>query len=378
MNTPIELTDDLFIAKGMSRACYSHPSDNGKVIKIYLGTENHGKVDSRDPNIIEKTYLEAMQKRHGKIAHLPEYYGEVDTNLGKSYIFEKITDANGEVSKTLHYYLQENILNFQQAEQIIYSLYRYFLNKKIAVIDRNLQNIALKILDNGEFLPVLIDGFGASTLGFALNRNIYLPLYSKFKTKKFMKSTIKRMPLWYDNQPTTISNVNIKPYVRLFTTHSEYQCITPANYIFYKLKNLKRRSRIKINGINNNAYYLFKLKNNSSLNCNLIESSQNNHIHMEYGFTGNINIEIRGNNNLIYIGRRSMLNNLKIEVLGNNSLIIIGEQVDITEETNIKIINSKESQYKHVIIGDYSLINKKTSFLINNQNKKDILFDNKW
>ena len=71
-----------FISKGAFRYVYNHPADSNKIIKIDIQDKNGNKRE-----------IEAYNKFNQSIKNFtPKFFGEIETNLGKGLIFEKIYD----------------------------------------------------------------------------------------------------------------------------------------------------------------------------------------------------------------------------------------------------------------------------------------------
>lgn len=106
-------------AGGCKRNCYFHPDDENKVIKI-IPPDKAPEVlhsqklwirrlfhspESLDANRTEREKFEKLQKKLGnlkqKIPYLVEFFGEVETDLGKGLVFEAIKNSDGTVSESM-------------------------------------------------------------------------------------------------------------------------------------------------------------------------------------------------------------------------------------------------------------------------------------
>jgi GTP cyclohydrolase II len=121
------LKDEDFIAKGNERACYLHPDDNNKTIKVTY--ENNIRKKSKQSEKEIKYYKELQSRGIKNWKHLPEYFGEVKTNKGDGFVLELVKDYDGEVSKSFAYYLKENGIETYQKELEDYR--EYFLENCI-------------------------------------------------------------------------------------------------------------------------------------------------------------------------------------------------------------------------------------------------------
>lgn len=95
----LELDENLVIGAGGHKKVYIDPRDNKRCIKILL----EEKCEDWER---EKKYREIRKARGQQGMMLPEYYGEIATNLGTGYVFERIVDFNGENSKDIGEFLR--------------------------------------------------------------------------------------------------------------------------------------------------------------------------------------------------------------------------------------------------------------------------------
>ncbi len=153
----IFLKDEDFIAKGNERACYYHPNDKTKTIKITF--ENNNRKDSKQSEKEIKYYKQLKNKGLNNWQHLPKYFGEVQTNKGNGFIIELIKDYDGKISKSFAYYLKKYDLKKYEKQVEIYK--QYFL-KYCIIFNYGMmpKNILLRKLSKKESELVLIDGLG--------------------------------------------------------------------------------------------------------------------------------------------------------------------------------------------------------------------------
>lgn len=102
MKLSFYLSDKLFIAKGVHKAVYKHPSNTRYCIKVTF--------TFRDTDIErELLYRKALKIRNKKPSLLPEYFGSVETNLGPGHVFEYIVDYDNQPSLELKSVFEKNI-----------------------------------------------------------------------------------------------------------------------------------------------------------------------------------------------------------------------------------------------------------------------------
>ena len=161
----IEINESLFFAKGSTRKCFFHPDDVNLCIKVPL--INEGK---RTRGIIkaihrENTFYRSLQKRNISWAHLSEYKGDIDTNVGKGSVYQLIRDHDGSVSESLESYLASN--NFVENDSVLSKelreLYFYMQDNRILTTSLLPRNIVINKTLNGSKL-IIIDDIGNSEL----------------------------------------------------------------------------------------------------------------------------------------------------------------------------------------------------------------------
>ncbi len=156
----IILKDEDFVGKGNERACYIHPEDKNKAIKITY--ENNNRKESKQTKLEVNYYKELEKRRMINFKHLPKYFGEVKTDKGAGFVVELIRDFDGEVSKTFEYYLKKDGVLKYKKELEEYK--QYFLDNCI-IFNYGMmpKNILLRKNSETDFDLVLIDGLGDVT-----------------------------------------------------------------------------------------------------------------------------------------------------------------------------------------------------------------------
>lgn len=184
----LQLSDSHLIGKGSERACYVHPKDSTRCIKI-----NHSALRKQSEN--ELKYLTFLLKRNICWQHIPRFYGTVETNLGDGLVFDLIRDYGGEVSHTLAHYLTAHA-GAEQTLAIVAALQQfrdYLLRQHIMVRDPNATNFALQKCTHNEIQLVLIDGIGSGNFAPALDRcDWYVEMKIKRKWRHFERSLVRK------------------------------------------------------------------------------------------------------------------------------------------------------------------------------------------
>ena len=123
----------LYLSSGSRRKVYIHPNDNNKIIKInkegYIWNNNMENF---------RSYLFMS-----KLKYISKNYGLINTNLGIGVVYELIRDYDNNISKTAHYYLQNNIYKDEIIKQLK-DYYKEFYENHDIIIHNNKRNIFSK------------------------------------------------------------------------------------------------------------------------------------------------------------------------------------------------------------------------------------------
>lgn len=190
----IVLKEEDFIGKGNERACYLHPADKNKAIKVSYDQEI-GRSKQSDTEI--KYYKKLLKRKNLSWKHLPRFYGEIQTNKGKGFIVELIRDYDGKVSKSFKYYIEKDGLQKYKKELENYK--NYLLENYIIFNYGMMQgNILLRKNSETDFDLVLIDGLGDVAYFTLLNEIPYFARrritrrWNKFVNKYLQKDWIEK------------------------------------------------------------------------------------------------------------------------------------------------------------------------------------------
>lgn len=156
----ITLRESLFLAKGTERSVYTHPDNSNLCVKV-----NHSEV-SRQQQQQEEKYLKFLIKK-GRLPcrPLPQYYGSLETNLGKGLVFEKISNYNKSNCEDIKSFIEKNRGNLEIHKQLKNALVHFksdLLSNFIIVRDLTMRNILVQHIEEDKFVLTLIDGFGNS------------------------------------------------------------------------------------------------------------------------------------------------------------------------------------------------------------------------
>ena len=88
---PKDHCDPLVVGVGRHRACYIHPADTSKCIKVVHNPGEHAFQEIKR----ELAYYKHLESYLKDWSGLPRFYGEVETNLGRGFVYDRIVDFDG-------------------------------------------------------------------------------------------------------------------------------------------------------------------------------------------------------------------------------------------------------------------------------------------
>ena len=156
----ITLNPDTLFGKGLHRECFIHPDDKNKCIKVV--TNGNQQETER-----EQGYYRLLEKNKISWDMLPRFYGNIDTDMGSGAVFELIRDSNGQVSKTLEYYLADTTFVASHREQIhqaLAELKTYLLRYNIITMPIKSKNVLFRFNENNQGRLYIIDNIGNANL----------------------------------------------------------------------------------------------------------------------------------------------------------------------------------------------------------------------
>ncbi len=182
----------MLIGKGKHRSCYHHPLNPGHCIKVFHTWTKRTRVQC----LRELKYIKRYKSKPIDLALIPNYFGTIATNYGVGYIFEKVTDWDGNESESLSSYFAKNS-NEKEVGLLITNMYHILLDKKALVSDVHPGNILVQKKDSKfDVNLVLVDGIGNSDFIKICDYSDYL--MKKKLIRKFTRLK-KTLGLAYDD-----------------------------------------------------------------------------------------------------------------------------------------------------------------------------------
>lgn len=161
MKLSFYLSDKLFVAKGVHKAVYRHPSNTRYCIKVTF--------TFRDTDIErELLYRKALKIRNKKPSLLPEYFGSVETNLGPGHVFEYIVDYDNQPSLELKSVFEKN-LDVREIFRVtplefVRNFRDMLLAQKIVVSDVDPSNFMVQRISADRFTFKVVDNIGSPVM----------------------------------------------------------------------------------------------------------------------------------------------------------------------------------------------------------------------
>ena len=155
----IQLNEVHYIGEGDIRVCYEHPHDKTLCIKVPRPETTRAYTEK------ELLYFKKLSKRSKEKFSYPfysDFHKEVETNYGLGQVFDLVRDeANGDISKTLEFYLtHESAITDSQIEAALELLRAQMIKHRVFTRDLRARNICCKIKKDGTIELIIIDGIG--------------------------------------------------------------------------------------------------------------------------------------------------------------------------------------------------------------------------
>ena len=182
------LTDDLKLGDGNHKIVYAHPTDEHLCIKILFNTPDTD-FDR------EMKYRNALGSKVDRMTLMTKYFGEVETNKGTGYIFERIIDFDGSVSKTLLEYIQ-NPVDIDDLVKLLLEFKRDFIDEKFVAAGMDPDNFLVQRISPTERKVKIIDNIGTSAKFPVL---YYSDFLMAKRARKYWKRFVKEISIEYSS-----------------------------------------------------------------------------------------------------------------------------------------------------------------------------------
>ena len=150
----IYLDSSLLIGTGSNRACYRHPDDENKCIKVTL----QGKLPRRHQNPREFKYYRLLEKRGIDWEQIARCYGWVETNLGMGLVFRRVIAHDGSSLPNLQQACEQGWVERDHLFNELQSLKNWLMKHAIIVSDLKLENMIYVPHNEPGRRIVLVDG----------------------------------------------------------------------------------------------------------------------------------------------------------------------------------------------------------------------------
>lgn len=170
---PKDHSNPLVVGVGRHRACYIHPEDASKCIKVVHNPGEHAFQEIKR----ELAYYKHLESYLKDWSGLPRFYGEVETNLGRGFVYDRIVDFDGRPSQSIEQRYNQNNLNqlHEELSRLIDRLRRYLWDNRIVTMSIKPYNVLCHRISESEIIPVICDILWFFIgLGFAIrSKSVY-------------------------------------------------------------------------------------------------------------------------------------------------------------------------------------------------------------
>ena len=182
------LTDDLKLGDGNHKIVYAHPNDKRICVKILFKTPD---TDFER----EMKYRAALKNKVDRMSLITKYFGEVRTNKGRGYLFERVIDFDGTNSKTLLEEIQ-NCVDVDGLTKLLLEFKREFISEKFVAAGMDPDNFLVQRISPTECKIRIIDNIGTSAKFPVL---YYFDFLMAKRAKKYWRRFVEEISRDYPN-----------------------------------------------------------------------------------------------------------------------------------------------------------------------------------
>lgn len=159
---PKDHSNPLVVGVGRHRACYIHPEDASKCIKVVHNPGEHAFQEIKR----ELAYYKHLESYLKDWSGLPRFYGEVETNLGRGFVYDRIVDFDGRPSQSIEQRYNQDNLNqlHEELSRLIDRLRRYLWDNRIVTMSIKPYNVLCHRISASEIVPVVCDNIGSASV----------------------------------------------------------------------------------------------------------------------------------------------------------------------------------------------------------------------
>ena len=186
---PKDHSNPLVVGVGRHRACYIHPEDVSKCIKVVHNPGEHAFQEIKR----ELAYYKHLESYLKDWSGLPRFYGEFETNLGRGFVYDRIVDFDGRPSQSIDQRYNENNLEQLHDEllMLIDRLQCYLWDNRITTMSIKPYNVLCHRINESEIIPVVCDNIGSASF---LPVEYYCPWLCHQKQKRLF-NRFMQLPL---------------------------------------------------------------------------------------------------------------------------------------------------------------------------------------
>ena len=185
----LKLDRNRIIGRGSSRRCFQHPFEKSRCVKVEK--RDYFLKITRE----EIKYYKRFQKRGISWDMLARFHGIVKTDLGEGAVFDMPHDYDGEISRTLDYYLHAQSIPAGELGRALRAFKDYMMQERIVVRELKADNLVYQRNSSSLGKIVLIDGLGNNEFfPFANYSRLFAGRMLRKKWLKFKGSILKNYP----------------------------------------------------------------------------------------------------------------------------------------------------------------------------------------
>ena len=175
----ITLKEKDLIAVSGPRACYLHPQEPDKVIKV---VRKIPRLRRHNANYQEWRHYHYLMKRHGKLNFINQCHGFTKTNIGEGLIWSCVRDAGGEISRTVTGVMKNpERYDLDAIEHELIRFCNFIVERNIQLFDLNPLNVLIRVREDGTYEAVSADIKGRYANHEFIPISTYIPFFSRIK-----------------------------------------------------------------------------------------------------------------------------------------------------------------------------------------------------